>query len=668
MFDPDMYNRQQQMQQQPYGSNMQNTNPQPMQGMSNNSIPSLQASMLTPNLNAGSFMGGDNGGKPSYKRGGGIRKFMMGGRNDMGRNMRPSNMPRGGEGFIPEQMARENAAGMGAPGQNYMRQYNTDSQGFNNLNNFNQQHGRNQTNAHSIEQINRQMPGINLSPRTNTGIAQHMAPRNEIMPHVDEYIGLENQIDRERRQSMRRNQPMNRNDFSQQWDLSSPDWAFPRGDRAHNSQQYSVNGENPYMMFNQDDRNVMQQYLPEMRERAVDPQQYQTTQAALNRQFPQGLGQNIMDYLYSQPQQRNNRRALNTNPRPLNMPPNQEGEPRLAEGGSIGLKDMLQMLEASREGEQMHEHEVPHYKGGGFLKKIVKTGKKVAQVALPFVGGAIGGPGGAALGGALGGVLGGGRNVLRNSILGAGLGYAGSGGFGNLGGLGQVIPGVNAGVGGMMSGKGMSGFNGLGNAFGLGSAAGAATKGAAGAAGAGGLGEIFSGNTLPLLIGGSLLGTAFSKNKVPHEPSLAQQIGASGMDKRGRQWREPKPTERVARALSDADLASGRTQQFYEDANPETEYYAAHGGRIERHMADGGYLDGHDGGQDDTIPARLSDGEYVLSADVVSNLGDGNNRHGAKKLDKFMSKVRAHKYSKGGRGLPPKAKSLEAYMQARGAR
>jgi len=74
-----------------------------------------------------------------------------------------------------------------------------------------------------------------------------------------------------------------------------------------------------------------------------------------------------------------------------------------------------------------------------------------------------------------------------------------------------------------------------------------------------------------------------------------------------------------------------------------------------------GYLKGNSGGQDDLINARLSDGEYVFDASTVSDLGDGNNAAGARKLDVFRENLRKHK--RGGQvTLPPKAKSLQNYL------
>lgn len=45
-------------------------------------------------------------------------------------------------------------------------------------------------------------------------------------------------------------------------------------------------------------------------------------------------------------------------------------------------------------------------------------------------------------------------------------------------------------------------------------------------------------------------------------------------------------------------------------------------------------------GRADTVPAMLSGGEYVIPADVVAMLGDGNNEAGGKILDKLVAQLR----------------------------
>jgi hypothetical protein len=64
---------------------------------------------------------------------------------------------------------------------------------------------------------------------------------------------------------------------------------------------------------------------------------------------------------------------------------------------------------------------------------------------------------------------------------------------------------------------------------------------------------------------------------------------------------------------------------------------------------DGGYLDGAGDGMSDSIPAtiegkqpaRLADGEFVIPADVVSHLGNGSTKAGAKQLYKMLDKIRS---------------------------
>ena len=43
---------------------------------------------------------------------------------------------------------------------------------------------------------------------------------------------------------------------------------------------------------------------------------------------------------------------------------------------------------------------------------------------------------------------------------------------------------------------------------------------------------------------------------------------------------------------------------------------------------------------DNKQPAALSHGEFVISADVVSHLGNGNSEAGAKKLYEMMDRIR----------------------------
>jgi hypothetical protein len=65
-------------------------------------------------------------------------------------------------------------------------------------------------------------------------------------------------------------------------------------------------------------------------------------------------------------------------------------------------------------------------------------------------------------------------------------------------------------------------------------------------------------------------------------------------------------------------------------------------------LAKGRYLRGHTDGMEDQLrttiegkdPAALSHGEFVVPADVVSHLGNGNSDAGAKRLYQMMDRIR----------------------------
>lgn len=75
------------------------------------------------------------------------------------------------------------------------------------------------------------------------------------------------------------------------------------------------------------------------------------------------------------------------------------------------------------------------------------------------------------------------------------------------------------------------------------------------------------------------------------------------------------------------------------------------------------YVQGAGGGQDDLVDAKLADGEYVFDAEIVSALGDGSNKEGARKLDAMREAIRKHKRSGPLNTIPPKAKSPLAYLK-----
>jgi hypothetical protein len=80
--------------------------------------------------------------------------------------------------------------------------------------------------------------------------------------------------------------------------------------------------------------------------------------------------------------------------------------------------------------------------------------------------------------------------------------------------------------------------------------------------------------------------------------------------------------------------------------------------------ATGRYVRGGGTGTSDSIPARLSDGEYVIDAQTVSMLGDGSSDAGAKRLDAMREEIRRHKGKALAQGkFAPQAKGPLSYAK-----
>lgn len=108
-------------------------------------------------------------------------------------------------------------------------------------------------------------------------------------------------------------------------------------------------------------------------------------------------------------------------------------------------------------------------------------------------------------------------------------------------------------------------------------------------------------------------------------------------------WNQPAAPAPAPAAAPATPLAVPTAQQVVNQGGIQM----AHGGLA--HLAAGGrYLDGATDGMADEInttidgeqPAKLSHGEFVIPADVVSHLGNGNSDAGAKKLYEMMARVR----------------------------
>jgi hypothetical protein len=107
----------------------------------------------------------------------------------------------------------------------------------------------------------------------------------------------------------------------------------------------------------------------------------------------------------------------------------------------------------------------------------------------------------------------------------------------------------------------------------------------------------------------------------------------------------PKSATPAAPMSAEGLAALNASNPAQEKIEPQPQMLAT-GGIAE--LKKGKYLDGASDGMADKVPARideqqearLSDGEFVIPADVVSHLGNGNSDAGAKFLSDMMAKVR----------------------------
>jgi len=111
-----------------------------------------------------------------------------------------------------------------------------------------------------------------------------------------------------------------------------------------------------------------------------------------------------------------------------------------------------------------------------------------------------------------------------------------------------------------------------------------------------------------------------------------------------------------ARHFREASSAS-QSAGYASGGAPQGALHAAMNPGVSRHVT------GPGDGTSDSIPARLANGEYVMDAQLVSMLGNGDNSAGAKRLDEFRQNVRAHKGAALAKGkMAPDAKPLHKYM------
>ena len=286
-----------------------------------------------------------------------------------------------------------------------------------------------------------------------------------------------------------------------------------------------------------------------------------------------------------------------------------------------------------------------------------------ANVLLPGVGGAVGS--------AISGMLGGGELVsalapmVGSALVGGGASALAGGDFGTgalAGGLSQpLLAALGAGGGsGVLSGLNLMGSPAAAAAKAptAGQTVNAFTKGATEAAGAAAPSVTSSlMKAAPLLLAASALGGG-----------QQQQAAAPPASKADTRTLEPIQfsREQLNPQINYSAYGYGPEQQFF--AKNQLPLTSEEKKRLQERgvltAAMGQYVKGGGTGTSDSIPAKLSDGEYVMDAQTVSMLGDGSSDAGAKKLDKMREELRKHKGSALAKGkFAPNAKSPLSYIK-----
>ena len=95
--------------------------------------------------------------------------------------------------------------------------------------------------------------------------------------------------------------------------------------------------------------------------------------------------------------------------------------------------------------------------------------------------------------------------------------------------------------------------------------------------------------------------------------------------------------------ITAGDLTKRENVNRFEPAKEYTESKYADGGIA--HLSAGafprmtGAIAGPGGPKDDMVPAMLSDGEFVMTADAVRNAGGGSRREGARRMYQLMNQL-----------------------------
>ena len=140
----------------------------------------------------------------------------------------------------------------------------------------------------------------------------------------------------------------------------------------------------------------------------------------------------------------------------------------------------------------------------------------------------------------------------------------------------------------------------------------------------------------------NLLGQTLTKDETFTDwtPTIASQTAGwyGGRPTEEEEWEDAKKRRRKELAFMygiDESLMGGEMENPYYTGGG----FWKDGGIAAINMDQGGAVNGPGGPKDDVIDAKLSDGEFVMTAKAVENLGGGNRLAGAKQMYNMMNQL-----------------------------
>lgn len=152
------------------------------------------------------------------------------------------------------------------------------------------------------------------------------------------------------------------------------------------------------------------------------------------------------------------------------------------------------------------------------------------------------------------------------------------------------------------------------------------------------------------------------RNPMPFQKPQEQQQGQPQMPPQAAQNAQQAPKAMPPMGMTMAQgMPQGMPTQMRRGGLPHASNVPMTQGRMD--FRRGAAVHGAGDGQSDDIPAMLADGEYVIDAETVAQIGNGSTKAGAQALDKFRENIRMHKRSAPINKIPPKTKALTSYLK-----